>query len=101
MQIVKRRLLRLDAATRFSAASNCTGFRNSNITSYKPVSRRVHVRVIVVGATGTIGKEIVNSLKPNHEVLTASRNSGDFKVDLTDAESIRRLFADVGRFDSV
>jgi NAD(P)-dependent dehydrogenase (short-subunit alcohol dehydrogenase family) len=58
------------------------------------------VRVIVVGATGTIGKEVVKALAARgHDVVGASR-TGKVKVDLQDTDSIDRLFIDNGPFDA-
>ena len=36
-----------------------------------------------------------------HTVLTASRGSGDVRVDLTDPASIADLYANVGKLDTV
>lgn len=59
------------------------------------------MRVLVVGATGTIGKPLVEQLKGKHEVVTAGRNHGDFKVDISDPNSIRDLFKHTGKLDGV
>ena len=58
------------------------------------------MRIIVVGATGTIGKAIVAALGRNHEVLAVSRNS-KIRVDMSDPESIRNMYRTVGRIDAV
>ena len=58
------------------------------------------MRVIVVGAAGTIGKAIVAALERDHEVLAASRNS-KIRVDMSDPESIRNMYRTVGRIDAV
>jgi NAD(P)-dependent dehydrogenase (short-subunit alcohol dehydrogenase family) len=59
------------------------------------------MKILVVGASGTMGKAVVDELKQRHEVITASRSSGDHKVDLTDLQSIRTLFEQVGKVDAV
>ena len=44
--------------------------------------RHVSMKIIVIGATGTIGVEVAKALSANkHEVVRASRN-GEFKVNL-------------------
>jgi uncharacterized protein YbjT (DUF2867 family) len=49
------------------------------------------MKIIVIGATGTIGSEVVKALSLNkHEIVRASR-SGDVKVNLDDAASIRTM----------
>lgn len=59
------------------------------------------MRVLVVGASGTIGSAVVAALAGRHEVLRASRRSGDVRVDLGDAASVKALYAAVGALDAV
>ncbi len=59
------------------------------------------MRVLVIGATGTIGAAVADALAVRHEVLRASHSRSELKVDLADAESIRRLFTKTGRVDAV
>jgi NAD(P)-dependent dehydrogenase (short-subunit alcohol dehydrogenase family) len=59
------------------------------------------MKIIVIGATGTIGSEVVKALAAKkHEVVAASRK-GDLKVNLDEPASVRALFAQVGRADAV
>jgi NAD(P)-dependent dehydrogenase (short-subunit alcohol dehydrogenase family) len=59
------------------------------------------MRIIVIGATGTIGSEVVTALAArNHDVVSASRH-GSAEVDLQDKRSIEQLFATVGDADAV
>ena len=41
------------------------------------------MKVVVIGASGTIGKAVAAALAPRHEVIAASRKSGE-QVDLAD-----------------
>jgi len=59
------------------------------------------LRVLVVGATGIIGRAIVSALEPRHEVVSVSHRSGPLTVDIADSASIVRLFEKVGRVDAV
>ena len=59
------------------------------------------MRILIIGATGTIGREIVKALAPNHEVIGAARSGGDVQVDIREAGSIREMYAKVGRVDAV
>lgn len=57
------------------------------------------MKIIVIGATGTIGAAIVRALRPRHDVLDASRK-GPHKVDIHDARTIANLL-DHARPDAV
>jgi uncharacterized protein YbjT (DUF2867 family) len=55
------------------------------------------MKIIVIGAAGTIGNEVVRALTQNkHEVVRASR-SGEVKVNVDDPSSVRALFDKVSR----
>lgn len=59
------------------------------------------MKIIVIGAGGTIGAEVVNALSLNkHEVVGASRSSA-VTVDLDDPASIRAMFEKVRGVDAV
>jgi len=57
------------------------------------------MRILVIGATGQVGRTAVDALE-GHEIVSASR-SGAPTVDITDPASIERLFASVGQVDAV
>jgi NAD(P)-dependent dehydrogenase (short-subunit alcohol dehydrogenase family) len=59
------------------------------------------VKILVVGATGTIGAAVVHALEARHEVLGASHTRSALKVDLADPASIRDLYASAGPVDAV
>ena len=59
------------------------------------------MRILVVGGEGTVGRAAVNHLRPRHEVLTAGRSKGDFRVNVNDEASVRAMFADVKTVDAV
>jgi NAD(P)-dependent dehydrogenase (short-subunit alcohol dehydrogenase family) len=66
------------------------------------VQRREHsMRIIVIGATGTIGKAVVEALQGRHEVVQVGHRGGEYQVDLADKGSIERLFEAVAPFDAV
>jgi NAD(P)-dependent dehydrogenase (short-subunit alcohol dehydrogenase family) len=60
-----------------------------------------HMRVIVIGGTGTIGSAVVKSLSPTHEVVTVGHQKGAYQVDLASPDSITRLFKAIGTCDAV
>jgi NAD(P)-dependent dehydrogenase (short-subunit alcohol dehydrogenase family) len=55
----------------------------------------------VIGASGTIGAAVSHILEAKHDVLRASHTRSALAVDLADPDSIRRLYANVGRVDAV
>jgi len=59
------------------------------------------MRIILAGASGTIGRAVHDNLTQRHEVVRVGRSSGDLKVDITDPASIRQLYARTGRFDAL
>ncbi|MDK2123980.1 short chain dehydrogenase [Parachitinimonas caeni] len=59
------------------------------------------MKIIVIGANGTIGKSIVNELSSRHEIIKVGKSSGDFQVDITDINSVRALFEKVGKVDAI
>ena len=59
------------------------------------------MKVLVIGATGTIGKAIVERLQKHHDVVKVGYRDGDFQVDIASKESIQGLFNKVGNVDAV
>jgi len=59
------------------------------------------MRILVVGATGTIGRAIVAALSARNEVISASFRSSAIKVDIADPESIRQMYRLLGKLDAV
>ncbi len=59
------------------------------------------MRILVVGASGTLGSAICRELGSRHEIVTAGRNSGDERVDVEDFASIKALYERVGTVDAV
>jgi NAD(P)-dependent dehydrogenase (short-subunit alcohol dehydrogenase family) len=59
------------------------------------------MRILLIGATGTIGKAIAAALSPRHDVLRASRQQAPLHVDVADPTSIRALYAKVGKVGAV
>src|SRR2546430_11012474 len=59
------------------------------------------MRILLIGATGTIGKAIAAALGGRHEVLLASRQQAPLRVDIADPASIRSLYSKVGKVGAV
>jgi NAD(P)-dependent dehydrogenase (short-subunit alcohol dehydrogenase family) len=59
------------------------------------------MRIMVVGASGTIGRAVVAELEERHEIVAAGRSSGDLELDITDGRSIRAAYEKAGTLDAV
>jgi len=59
------------------------------------------MRVILIGGSGTIGREVAKALEANNEVVTASRNGGALQVDIANPESVAAMFRSAGAVDAV
>ncbi len=59
------------------------------------------MRILVVGAEGTVGKAAVSDLSKRHEIVSAGRNSGSIKVDVMDEVSVLAMFKTAGKIDAV
>jgi NAD(P)-dependent dehydrogenase (short-subunit alcohol dehydrogenase family) len=59
------------------------------------------MKIIIVGASGTMGKHLTSAFEKEHEVFKASSKGGDIQVDITSTESIENLFKQVGAFDAL
>ncbi len=57
-------------------------------------------RILVIGATGTIGREVVRALA-GHEVIEASHSHSAIRVDISDVDSIRAMYRSVGMVDHI
>jgi NAD(P)-dependent dehydrogenase (short-subunit alcohol dehydrogenase family) len=58
------------------------------------------MRILVVGATGTIGRAVVAALSPRHEIVAVSRRTRP-GVEIAAPASIRALYAGIGPIDAV
>lgn len=59
------------------------------------------MRILVVGATGLLGKEVVSLLSAEHEVIGASRKGSSVSVDISDKQSILAMYKQVGSVGAV
>lgn len=59
------------------------------------------MKIVIVGASGTMGTHLSKALGKDNEIVTADRSSGDIKVDITSPASIEEMFKKVGPFDAL
>ena len=59
------------------------------------------MKILIVGAFGTIGSAVHNDLASRHEIITAGRNGADLAVDIRSPESISAMYQRAGKVDAV
>jgi NAD(P)-dependent dehydrogenase (short-subunit alcohol dehydrogenase family) len=59
------------------------------------------MKIIIIGASGTLGKKVTDALKDKHEIITAGSKSGDLQLDITSPESIEDFYKKAGSFDAL
>ena len=59
------------------------------------------MKILIIGASGIIGKPLYDTLKNEHEVFGAYRSNTQFPVDTRDKLSIRTLFEKLPKLDAV
>lgn len=59
------------------------------------------MKIIIVGASGTMGKHLAGAFEKDHEVVRVGKESGDILADITSTESIENLFRQTGSFDAL
>ena len=59
------------------------------------------MKILIVGGNGTIGKTVTKRLKEKHEVIIGGRTSGDINVDISDSDSIKKMYQQIGKLDAV
>lgn len=59
------------------------------------------MKVLIIGASGTIGSAIFRELEKDTDLISASLNSGDYNVDLANVNSIINLFQQTGKIDGI
>jgi NAD(P)-dependent dehydrogenase (short-subunit alcohol dehydrogenase family) len=59
------------------------------------------MKIIMVGATGTMGTFLSKSFEKEHEIVRVASKGGDIDTDITSVESIEKMFRAVGPFDAL
>jgi NAD(P)-dependent dehydrogenase (short-subunit alcohol dehydrogenase family) len=59
------------------------------------------MKVLVIGAHGTIGEAVVKELSARHEIVSAGKQTGQHQLDSTDYAQVEALFEQVGRIDAL
>ncbi len=59
------------------------------------------MKILLVGASGTLGKRLFEAFSSRHEVIRASATRSDVQVDFTNPASVKAFYAQVGAFDAL
>ena len=59
------------------------------------------MRVLVIGATGTIGRAVADTLALTHDVVRIGHSSGDVRISLESTDSMEKAFGASKPFDAV
>ncbi|HHQ4553260.1 TPA: short chain dehydrogenase [Aeromonas veronii] len=59
------------------------------------------MKIVIVGASGTVGSAVSELLAKDHQVIRVGHSRGDATVDMRAPASIKALFAKLGQFDAL
>jgi NAD(P)-dependent dehydrogenase (short-subunit alcohol dehydrogenase family) len=58
-------------------------------------------KILLIGASGTIGQAVLANLGARHDVITVGRSSGMHRADFSQPGSVAQLFEAVGQVDAI
>lgn len=59
------------------------------------------MKIVIIGASGTIGSAVASELAQRHEIIEVGSRSGAHQADMGDIAQVRALFARIGKVDAV
>jgi NAD(P)-dependent dehydrogenase (short-subunit alcohol dehydrogenase family) len=59
------------------------------------------MKIVLIGANGTLGKAIAAELTSRHSIVSVGRSSGDLRADMRDLQGVRALFQNTGKVDAI
>jgi len=59
------------------------------------------MKVLLIGANGTVGQAVKANLAARHTIVSVGRNSGDYQADLAQPASLEALMERVGKVDAI
>jgi len=59
------------------------------------------MKIIIVGASGTMGRYLTNAFGKEHEIITAATKNCEIQVDITSTSSIEKMYKQVGAYDAL
>ncbi|MNU70713.1 short chain dehydrogenase [compost metagenome] len=58
-------------------------------------------KILLIGASGTIGQAVQANLGARHDVITVGRSSGTHRADFSQPGAVAKLFEAVGKVDAI
>lgn len=58
-------------------------------------------KIIIVGATGTMGQYLTSVFEKEHEIIKVSATGGDITADITSTQEIEDMYKKTGGFDAL
>ena len=59
------------------------------------------MRILIVGGSGTVGQAAAKELAKRHDIVRAGRSSGDLTVDVMNEDSVKAMYAKLGKVDAI
>lgn len=59
------------------------------------------MKIVMVGASGTMGSFLSKAFEKEHEIIRAGRKGADVQVDITSPEEIEDMYRLIGAFDAL
>jgi len=59
------------------------------------------MKIIIVGASGTMGRYLTNAFGKEHEIITAATKNCEIQVDIASTSSIEKMYKQVGAYDAL
>lgn len=59
------------------------------------------MKIVIVGASGAVGKTAIDALSPCHEIIRVDKSTGDLQMDIKDIDRIRVMYSQVDKVDAV
>jgi NAD(P)-dependent dehydrogenase (short-subunit alcohol dehydrogenase family) len=59
------------------------------------------MKIIIVGASGTMGRYLTNAFEKDHEIVTAASKGCDIQVDIASTSSIEKMYKQAGAYDAL
>ncbi|MGN6530874.1 MAG: short chain dehydrogenase [Ginsengibacter sp.] len=59
------------------------------------------MKIVIVGASGTMGTYLSKAFEKEHEVVRADRSGPEVQVDITSPQAIEKMYKEIGSFDAL